>query len=89
MRWIFLVPLLFPGFATADPIAESIARTRAKMDSTPVVVTDEARTWLRKRQEEEERQRIEKLLPPAKPAPVLAPSIEQQVVDDLLRQGVR
>lgn len=89
MLRVFLGVLLCFGAAHADPVAESIARTRAKLDATPILITDEARERLRSQQEERERQRAEKLLPPPRPVPVLEPSVEQRVVEDLLSQGVK
>lgn len=89
MRLVFFGALLCFGVAHADQVADSTARSREKLEATPVTVTDEAREWLRKQQEEKERQRVEKLLPPPKPAPVLEPSVEQRVADDLRRRGVR
>lgn len=89
MRLVFLVLLLGPTFAAADQVADSIARSREKLGVTPLTITDESRDWLRKQQEEKERQRIERLLPPTKPGPELEPSVEQRVVDDLRRRGVK
>jgi hypothetical protein len=88
MRIVSLGLLLCFGAAHADQVAESIARSREKLEATPVTITNETREWLRKERQEKERQRVEKLLPPAKPAPALEPPVEQQVADDLRRTGM-
>jgi hypothetical protein len=86
MRVVSLGLLLCFGAAHADQVAESIARSREKLEATPVVITNKTREWLRK--ERQEKERAEKLLPPAKPAPALEPPVEQQVADDLRRTGM-
>jgi hypothetical protein len=89
MRVVFLGLLLCFGAAHADQVVESIARSREKLDATHVTITNETREWLRKEHQEKERQRVEKLLPPTKPAPALEPPVEQQVADDLRRRGMK